>query len=201
MRDISRLISDVFGQLEGSGIDTSAIWAQIDNAVVLSILSGIGHLEKSEKVIPPHSMYSRCFHLLGFDILLDRNLKAHVLEVNYRPSLDFYRPAERRMKVGMLTDLLRIAVPFNGLQEVINSRGWGWMSASWTSYLKEHPELVIDGNERRRRAAEEGQFVQAWPSTNDVHLQVFELARELAKQPIPPTLLGGSALGGSQEEA
>jgi hypothetical protein len=201
MPDISRLISDVFGALARGGADTRALWAAIDEVVVLSVLAGFGHIEKSERMLCPSCGYPRCFQILGFDILLDRELRPHVLEVNYRPSLDFYRPAERRMKVAMVRDALRIVLPYETVQDALLARGWAWTIANWPTFVKENPSLMHDAPERRRFAIDKGGFVQVWPNENDVHMQVLRLVKELAKEPIPVALLGASGLDTAQEEA
>jgi hypothetical protein len=201
MGDISQLISDVFARLEREGVDTDAIWTRIDEVVVLSIFSGVTRLQHSEKAMGLHTTYARCFQLLGFDILLDRELQPHVLEINYRPSLDYYRPAEKRMKVGMLTDLLRIALPFNAIQAALTARGWGWTIGNWGTFVKDHPEVLSSMGERTKCAVDEGQFVQVCPNGMDLHHNVYRVARELAKDPIPPVLLGECELDIQHEEA
>ena len=52
-----------------------------------------------------------CFELYGFDIMLDDTLKAWLIEVNASPSMTATTPNDKRMKVGMLDDLLSIADP------------------------------------------------------------------------------------------
>jgi hypothetical protein len=166
MADISRLISDVFAGLAKVGIDTEAIWAEIDEVITFSIFAGLGYLEKSERELCPSVGYSGCFQLLGFDVLLDRDLKPHVLEVNDRPSLDFYRPAEKRMKVRMLRELLKIAMPHTMLQEVVIARGAAGYLGNWKTFVKEHPEVLADASERRKFAVEEGNWVQIFTGKN-----------------------------------
>jgi hypothetical protein len=188
MSDISRLIHDVFGDLEARGIDTSEIWRRIDDVINLTIFSGVVYLEKGETNVCPCFGYSRCFQLLGFDILLDKDLKPWVLEVNYRPSLDFYRAPERRMKVGMLRDLMRIVTPFNLLQEAILARGWAWSREVWIDFVRTEKSLSRDAAERKQFAVEMGDFAMIWPSprpNRQLFEQILQANKGLARKPLP----------------
>ena len=44
------------------------------------------------------------FQILGFDLLIDRNLKAWILEVNDHPSLDIYFDSSTSMQKSKKTD-------------------------------------------------------------------------------------------------
>lgn len=46
--------------------------------------------------------------LFGFDILIDKNLKPWLLEVNLSPSLNCDSPLDVRLKSAMLSDLLSL---------------------------------------------------------------------------------------------
>jgi hypothetical protein len=79
--NISKLISDTFPQLEQCGVDIRRLWKRIDRVVLLSIVAAHGFLQLAERwMCPPHN-YSRCFQILGFDILLDTFIQLMVLEV------------------------------------------------------------------------------------------------------------------------
>ena len=49
-----------------------------------------------------------CFELYGFDVLLDANLKAWLLEVNVCPSLSSSSPLDKRIKTMLLIDTLHL---------------------------------------------------------------------------------------------
>lgn len=51
---------------------------------------------------------AKCFHLLGFDVLLDSDCRAHLLEVNNMPSLLCEAPVDEHIKGTVLTDVFRI---------------------------------------------------------------------------------------------
>ena len=54
-----------------------------------------------------------CFELLGFDIIIDQNLKPWLLEVNLNPSLSFDSPLDERIKSTLVSDLLNLAnIPY-----------------------------------------------------------------------------------------
>ena len=55
---------------------------------------------------PPKS--SNCFELLGFDVLLDENLKPWLLEVNLSPSLNTESSLDIKIKTKMLVDLFNM---------------------------------------------------------------------------------------------
>lgn len=46
--------------------------------------------------------------LFGFDILIDKNLKPWLLEINLSPSLNCDSPLDVRLKSAMLSDLLSL---------------------------------------------------------------------------------------------
>lgn len=53
-----------------------------------------------------------CFELLGFDVLLDRDLNPHVLEVNHSPSLFCDAALDNRIKRSVLVDLFKQLDPY-----------------------------------------------------------------------------------------
>jgi len=58
---------------------------------------------------------NNCFELYGFDILIDKNLKPWLLEVNVCPSLNSSSPLDRKIKHTLLSDLLNLigVVPYD----------------------------------------------------------------------------------------
>ena len=165
IKEISKLISDVFNGMKEKGIDTDEIWSKIDEAVVLCIISCYGQLQKGiQQNCPRMGYYSRCFQLLGFDILLDKNLKPWVLEVNYRPSLKFYTAPERRMKVNLLKDVIKIGCPLQNLQSVFIARKQEWCDSSFFSFINHEPGLMNAIEKSREKAYSKSKFVRAHPS-------------------------------------
>ena len=61
----------------------------------------------------PHR--SNCFEVFGFDILVDANLKAWLIEVNTCPSLGCSSLVDRQVKFPMISDLLHMigVVPYS----------------------------------------------------------------------------------------
>lgn len=49
-----------------------------------------------------------CFELFGFDILLDKNLKPWLLEVNISPSLSSSSPLDKKIKTVLICDTLNL---------------------------------------------------------------------------------------------
>ena len=49
-----------------------------------------------------------CFHILGFDVLLDKNLKPWLIEVNASPSYNTDTAQDKSVKKGMLIDTFKI---------------------------------------------------------------------------------------------
>jgi hypothetical protein len=110
--EITRLISEVFAEMTEHGtIDQSCLWKAIDIVATRTIAAAWGYLKAGEDKECPRCHYGRCFQILGFDVLFDANLKAHLLEVNYRPSLGFDVEKEGLLKQHMLADAMEVAVP------------------------------------------------------------------------------------------
>jgi tubulin polyglutamylase TTLL4 len=49
-----------------------------------------------------------CFELYGFDILIDKNLKPWLLEVNVLPSLSSSSPFDKVIKTMLICDILSL---------------------------------------------------------------------------------------------
>jgi hypothetical protein len=122
--DITRPISEVFDDLKKENVAVSKVWGHIDDVVIQTILSISDFLKKGVLANFSSFTYSRCFQILGFDILLDKNLKPYLLEVNYRPSLGFDFPEERAMKEMMLASAMKIVAPYAQLQKLLPTAQW-----------------------------------------------------------------------------
>jgi tubulin polyglutamylase TTLL6/13 len=49
-----------------------------------------------------------CFELLGFDIILDTNLKPWILEVNHSPSFSTDTPLDFKIKKNLIADTIKL---------------------------------------------------------------------------------------------
>ena len=163
-KDISRMISDVFPELEEIGVDTDKIWKEIDDIVTKTILSGINYLTQAERQKCPIVGYSRCFQVLGFDILLDKNYKPWVLEANFRPNLDYHRGVERRLKSNMIKEAVNIAAPYRSVQETYLFRKNSWDQPTWKSFVGSNKELKKSIHLDRIAAEENSLYYKAFSS-------------------------------------
>lgn len=112
LRDIVKMVKDVMSIIKEDGKDPDKIWREIDRAVVSTIISSHKFIKTGmRKQCPRMNDVQRCFQILGFDILLDKDAKPYVLEVNYRPSLEICTKEENEMKKIMLTETLKLVSP------------------------------------------------------------------------------------------
>ena len=58
-----------------------------------------------------------CFELYGFDILIDKNLKPWLIEVNASPSLLNTTKHDFRLKKNIINDLMNVIFPRNWMDE------------------------------------------------------------------------------------
>ena len=181
--DVSKLISDVFPILEERGININELWERIDKVIVLSILAAHKFLVSGEAWQCPKRGYNRCFQVLGFDILLDEQVNPYVLEVNYRPSLDYYRGPERRMKVGMLSEAIRIACPLSTAQKAVDSRGWAWGTDEWFTYVQTS-DLRTKALNDKEIAYNNSNFVRVFPAEGDNQILYDRVMRKADALPM-----------------
>jgi len=92
--------------LEKAGIDMDLLWSRIYDLIIKTILSGEHHVINAMKKM--NVGRSNCFQLLGFDVLVDSDLKPWVLEVNLSPSLVTDSPLDHSIKATLLKDTMNI---------------------------------------------------------------------------------------------
>ncbi|KAA6391330.1 MAG: putative tubulin-tyrosine ligase family protein [Streblomastix strix] len=62
--------------------------------------------ERMRRKIP----LSQCFHIIGFDILLDYRLRPWIVEINHSPSLVTDSPLDQKIKFQVITGAIRLCV-------------------------------------------------------------------------------------------
>jgi tubulin polyglutamylase TTLL6/13 len=102
-------LSSVLTELTAAGIDSDKVIAGIDRIIRLTLIAGQPVLASSYHTgISLNDGKSRCFEILGFDILLDESGSPWLLEVNCMPSLASYSAFDADLKKRVITDSLKI---------------------------------------------------------------------------------------------
>eukprot|EP00003_Mantamonas_plastica_P024704 TRINITY_DN4659_c0_g1_i2.p1 TRINITY_DN4659_c0_g1~~TRINITY_DN4659_c0_g1_i2.p1 ORF type:complete len:1245 (-),score=465.79 TRINITY_DN4659_c0_g1_i2:266-3967(-) len=99
-------ISALFNLLGMRGIDTVAIWDDIKDIVVKTIVSSEHTMLSAMNMFVPHR--NNCFELYGFDVLIDENFKSWLLEVNLSPALSCDSPLDAKIKSRLVSDLFTL---------------------------------------------------------------------------------------------
>lgn len=104
-----RTFSALNRMLEDDGHDVAKLWSNIDDLIVKTIISAWPVLSHSYRAsFPLHDDISACFELLGFDIIIDHQLNPYLLEVNHSPSFTMDEPIDKKVKLSVLRDTLKL---------------------------------------------------------------------------------------------
>ena len=180
IESITKTIKDVFQTLEKNGIDTDLIWSKIENAVILTILPCLNHINQGISQKCQANGYNRCFQILGFDFILDTDLNPLVLEVNYRPSLDADIEAEKKLKSKMLGTAMHIGAPLESLQKLINTHEEisNFSKEKWNIFFSKMSQkyLLIDQD------IDTGLFNLVYPSKNSKNMETYNTVLSIVKR-------------------
>ncbi|XP_038230223.1 tubulin polyglutamylase TTLL11 isoform X3 [Dermochelys coriacea] len=121
-----RTFSSVLYRLSSKGVDIKKLWSDIISLVIKTIFALTPELKVYyQSDIPAGKPGPTCFQILGFDILLMKNLKPVLLEVNANPSMRIEHEQElspgvfenvpsavdEEIKVAVIRDTLRLMDP------------------------------------------------------------------------------------------
>ncbi|KAL4617430.1 tubulin polyglutamylase TTLL11 [Arapaima gigas] len=121
-----RTFSSVLYHLASKGVDIKKVWSDIISLVIKTVIALVPELKVYYQAdIPTGKPGPTCFQILGFDILLMKNLKPVLLEVNANPSMRIEHeqevspgvfeyvpsPVDEEVKVGVIRDTLRLVDP------------------------------------------------------------------------------------------
>lgn len=104
-----RSLTSVLVDIEKMGFNKQKVIEDIDQIIRLTLISGIPHLTAAYHTgVTVNDGKSRCFEIMGFDILLDHNARPWLLETNSMPSLSTGSPFDAQLKAGVLEGALKI---------------------------------------------------------------------------------------------
>uniref|UniRef100_A0A3B1JNG9 Tubulin tyrosine ligase-like family, member 11 n=1 Tax=Astyanax mexicanus TaxID=7994 RepID=A0A3B1JNG9_ASTMX len=133
-----RTFSSVLYRLASKGVDIKKVWSDIIALVIKTVIALVPELKVFYQAdIPPGKPGPTCFQILGFDILLMKNLKPVLLEVNANPSMRIEHeqevspgvfeyvpsPVDEEVKVGVIRDTLRLMDPVQKKPHMANLLG------------------------------------------------------------------------------
>jgi tubulin polyglutamylase TTLL4 len=88
------------------GVDYSKVMLGVKDVVIKTLFTAEPIIASSYNKCTKHR--NICFEIYGFDILLDSNLKAWLLEVNISPSLSSSSVMDKTIKTVLICDTLNL---------------------------------------------------------------------------------------------
>jgi tubulin polyglutamylase TTLL5 len=165
--------------LLSQGVNFSVIWDQIKDIAVKTIISIETVINSAMNMFVPSR--KNCFELLGFDILIDDNLRPWLLEVNLSPSMNTETSIDLRIKSVLIADLFnltgirRLERPKRRNSQVARP---AWSSGNGASGLSKKELQVL--KETETEIKRKGNFECCFPSQESLlYKQFFDVERPL----------------------
>ena len=104
-----RSLHSLYTLLQSQGYDVNTLKREIEAVIVKTVVAVqpvLGHIYRTCK--PEDVRNGCCFEVLGFDVLLDQELKPWLLEVNHSPSFAVDTPLDERVKRRVIEDAFQL---------------------------------------------------------------------------------------------
>lgn len=122
-----------------------------------------------------------CFEILGFDIMLDENLKPWILEVNHAPSFQCDTPLDTKIKRGLIHDtmkLLNLSVTKKTRLQRIKAKEFEKraLKGKKRMTLEERQRLKLKKNEKREKFEKKncGDYKLIFPVDDKLQMDRYE---------------------------
>eukprot|EP00826_Nyctotherus_ovalis_P013320 TRINITY_DN13580_c0_g1_i15.p1 TRINITY_DN13580_c0_g1~~TRINITY_DN13580_c0_g1_i15.p1 ORF type:complete len:558 (+),score=82.13 TRINITY_DN13580_c0_g1_i15:156-1829(+) len=104
-----RSLAFIWNYIDSHNGNSKSIRRKVKRAIVKTLCAVQPQLSHCFRSCQPFNLdNSMCFEVLGFDVLLDYKLKPWVLEVNHAPSFGTDSPFDRKVKFGLIRDVVRL---------------------------------------------------------------------------------------------
>ncbi|NWR81599.1 TTL13 polyglutamylase, partial [Centropus unirufus] len=104
-----RKLSTLNAWMKANSYNTTKLWEDIEDIIIKTLISAHPVVKHNyQSCFPNHSIGCACFEILGFDILLDRQLKPWLLEVNHSPSFNTDSRLDHEVKDALLCDTINL---------------------------------------------------------------------------------------------
>jgi tubulin polyglutamylase TTLL6/13 len=101
--------TSVFAEMESQGVDVERLQDQIDEVIQFTLLAvQQEYIQMYRRTVKTQDERSRLFEILGFDVMIDEDLKPWLIEVNNNPSLHAESPFDEALKVSVAKGTLQI---------------------------------------------------------------------------------------------
>lgn len=88
------------------GIDFDKIWLSVKDLIIKAVISVEPIL--ANNLSRAANGRRLCFELYGFDVILDKDLKPWLLEVNVLPSLSSSSELDKKIKTALMSDTFNL---------------------------------------------------------------------------------------------
>lgn len=107
-----RNLAFLWEYLKNSNYNPDIVWTEIKKLALKTLISVQPILIHNFKSCQPEDPFNQmCFEVLGLDVILDRNLKPFLLEVNHSPSFATCTPFDQEVKSNLINDTFTILNP------------------------------------------------------------------------------------------
>ncbi|OMJ84989.1 hypothetical protein SteCoe_13826 [Stentor coeruleus] len=188
-----RTLSWLWSYLEEKGHNVDALWREIAAIIVKTIISGapcITHLYRS--CHPDDPTNSMCFEVLGFDVILDQNLKPWLLEVNHTPSFTVDSQIDLMVKKSVIIDALNLLNITPQNRTLLNNSIKSRLKDRNLLKIKEYKKWKEKQANKWRfsrdifEQQQESGFVKIYPDFRQIYVKFMDVANQIwSKSTIP----------------
>lgn len=157
--------------MQEEGKDSAGLWDDICDIVVKTMCTAQPHLAKTYKAGQGYDYFNgMCFEVLGFDVLIDEDLKPWLLEVNFTPSFTTDSALDVKIKSQIVNDTLKLVSLPEKLKKAFDKIQAQYMKRRniGRRTLKEHAELRGIAQDIRDSYEDQckGAFIKIYPAAD-----------------------------------